>query len=255
MSGQPVAMVPVEITYRTKDGATAHATVYGEPTANEHLVITPLSHDGELTGGFALTHAPTGLALLSGGPAMLREVSQRLAHFDWRGVTADNFRESDIAREARKVIQELQFTDPSAVELPAHDTWGPDGKGRGLKRAAVPSALDILADFQKANQKTFGEDAVPPTLTDPGSPTGTKLNPEWSFWIFRKVQNYGLAYLLLVLHQIDHEVADSAAAFLADSWESGDSIEEWAWEWHQALVKGETPDLPGIPHLGELFMS
>lgn len=248
-------MVPVEIAFL--DGDTLQrATAYGEPTANPHLVITPTSRNGELAGSFALTHAPTGLALRSGRrPDELRGIASRLAHLDWGLVTGENFPGSDCATEATKVIRELQFTDPSAVELPAHDAWGADGKGKGLKRAAVPMATEVLADLQKSIEKTNGEDAVPLGVPDPNSPIGTRLNPEWHFWIIRIVQDFGLAYLLLTLHALDPEVADSAAAFLADCWDAGDTRSEWAWEWHQALLKGETPHLPGVPQLGELFQT
>lgn len=247
-------MVPVEVAFRAEDGTLQRATAYGEPTANPYLVITPVSHNGKLTGSFSLTHTISGLALQSWHePGKLREIASRLAHLDWGQVTRENFPGSDRAAEAKKVIRELRFTDPSAVELPMHDAWGPRGKGEGLARAALPLAKQSLADLQLALNKTNGEDAVPFDVPDPDNPEGTRPNPEWTFWITRMVHNFGLAYLLLTLRALDPETADSAAAFLADAWDAGDSTGEWAWEWHQALLKGETPHLPGVPQLGELF--
>jgi hypothetical protein len=247
-------MIPVDAVLRTVNGTEYKATVYGQPTAAEHLIITPsFLLGGDIGYGYELRHAPTGVSLRGGDPSVLREIARRLAHLDWASVTRENFRGSAMATEAKTIIRELQFTDPSAVELPAHDGWGPDGKGKGLKRAALPLAGDLLADLQLAFSKVHGPDAVPHTLPDPGSPDGTRINPEWMRWSERQVHDFSPVYLLLVLHQLDPEVADSAAAFLADSWEAGDSIGEWAWEWHQALLKGESPDLPGVPQLGEMF--
>ncbi len=245
-----VEMVPVEVAYRDEP---CRRTVYGEPTASPQLVIVPSLDHGRLTGGFALLHAPTGLALSGGRPGELREMAARLAHLDWAGVTAENFRTSDIATEAVKVIRECRFTDPDAIELPAHDGWGTDGKGKGMPRAAQPMARHLLQDIQLALEKTHGENAVALDIPDPDSPRGKRMNPEWMLWTYRMVHDFGLAYLLMVLRRIDPQVADSASAFLADAWDAGDSVGEWSWEWHQALIKGETPDLPGVPQLGELF--
>lgn len=248
-----VVQVPVAAAYIDRDGEMRKRTVYGEPTTSPHLMIIPLLDHGRFTGGYALTHAPTGLALSSGRPDELREMASNLTDLDWADVTAENFPNSEIAVVAARVIRECRFTAPDAVELPAHDAWGPDGKGKGLARAALPMARACLEDLQLSLDKTGGENAVPLDLPDPDSQRGVRPNPEWTFWVVRMVHNFGLAYLLLVLRRVDPQVADSASAFLADCWEAGDSTGEWAWEWHQSLLKNAEPELPGVPTLGELF--
>lgn len=249
-------MVPVRIACWTDDGTLERVTVHGEPTVSEHLVITPtVSRDGELDGTFRLTHAPTGLAITSDTPESLQGLARRLAHLNWGDVTRENFPGSDMADEAAEVIRGWRLTSPLSIELPAHDAWGPEGKGHGLKRAAVPMAADMLVDARLAVEKIHGEKAVPMDVPDPERPGDVRANPEWMYWVTRRAQDCGLAYLLLALHQVDSRVADSAAAFLADSWELGDGIEEWVHEWHQSILKGEQPHVPGVPQFGEMFTS
>jgi hypothetical protein len=249
----PIPMVPIEVWHTADDGTRYQATIYGEPTVCEHLVIIPGFQNGQLTDDFWIAHVPTGLTLSHGRPGELRGVVARLAHLDWGSVTRENFPGSDIAAAAIEVIRELRFADPSGRELPAHDAWGPDGKGKGLQRTALPLVERFLADLQRAMSKTGGDDSVPLDVPDPTKPSGTRINPEWTFWVFRHVHDFGLAYLLLVVHRLDPQVADSAAAFLADSWQAGETTGELAWQWHQDLLAGKTPELPGVPQLGELF--
>lgn len=243
-------LAPLLVTLYDKDRGEIRVTHYGETTPVPELFITPnMTWDGHFAYGHVLVHGPTGRCVTSGGDLdRLRAIACDLAEFDWSDVT-----DPTLLQGAVEVLRKHQFTDPSAAELPAHDAWGPDGKGEGLKRAAVPMATDILADLQKALSKTGGEDAVPLDVPDPDSPKGTKPNIEWTFWVFRMVHDFGLAYLLLILNALDAEAADSAAAWLADQWASGESLGEWAWEWHQALRTGGDIELPGVPVVGELL--
>lgn len=251
--------VLIPVTVGAPDGPQVRVMVLGEQTDVEHLVIAPhITGDGTFAySGFCLTHAPTGRGVTtSHSPDELRETARRLAHIDWSFTDPTAFKPH--APEAARIIMETRATDPTAVELPAHDAWGKDGKGKGLQRSAIGQARDVLADFQLAAKKTFGKDAVP--LVIPGSVTEDdphgESNPEWHLWMQRTVHDFGLAYLLLVLHRLNPAVADSAAAWLADTWKCGESLGAWAWEWHEALVKDEpfnTLDLPGVPAFGDVF--
>lgn len=246
----PTQFIPVTVTHRDPERNITTTQVTGETTPTEYLVITPGFSEGKFSDLHWLVHAPTGLQLTRGFPDKLREIAARLSHLDWENVTTNDFPQ---AKQAARVIKEAQFTDPTAVELPAHDAWGPDGRGQGLQRAAIPMAEAFLADLHHNSQKLSGDNAVPLDVPDPESPGGTRVNPMWTFSVSRKVQDFGLVYLLLVLNRVDPEVADSAAGFLADAWHTGDAVDEWAWEWQQALAKGEVPVLRGVPELGELF--
>lgn len=251
--------VPVNLGVNTDSGARRWVELPGEATAVPQLFITPRvgflpDHEGAIGygSGYMLVHSPTGYPLLRGlGTGELRELAEKLTVIDWDWSDIDAFKASGDFKQAGLIIRDHQLTQPSSAEHPAYDSWGDNGKGtvkgKGLKRAAVPMALDVLADLQRCHNRLFGdgEDRLHPDAPD--GKGGTQPSPEWSFAVIQKVQDFGLAYLLLALHTIDPKVADSAAAMLADLWESGDSIGEWGWEWHERLLKGEPLDLPGVP--------
>lgn len=252
----PDTFVPIDIT---KSDSTTK--VYAEPTAAQHLFIAPgTTAAGGYAMHYSLTHGPTGLALIwDASPDKLRAYAEKLAHLDWSFTTKEQFASDELAplrTEAKTLLRDSSWTDPSAVDLPAHDGWGPDGKGQGLPRAAIPAAQRSLEELQNGFARLHGDDdakRIPMDIPDAGSPRGVKPNPEFLHWIIRNVQEFGIAYLLLVLHRVDPQAGDSAAAWLADQWEAGDSLGEWAWEWHQALIKGEQLEVPGVPHLGPLL--
>lgn len=246
-------LLQITLHLRGRDGSTARTiTVTGEPTANEHLAITPgLSEDG-YSGSFVLTHAQTGRSVCAGHPDELRDIAGRVAHLDWSSADVTALAAA-VGEETRAAIRAVRFTDPPGTELPAHDAWGPDGKGKGLKRLALPMIADFLASFQDAWNRQWGRNSAAPEVPFylPGSETPEKprgvLNPEHHYLTVRLVQDYGLAYLLAALHRTDPEVADSAAAALADAWDAGDSLGEWAYQWAEELADGKPLTLYGIP--------
>lgn len=240
------ALTSVEITRTYRDGSEITREEFAEPTANPHLVITPDVSVAGFSGHFVLTHLPSGRAITNGDPHTLRDLAERVAHLDW-DMTIEELKTSETAVQTLKAIRQMRLTEPDGVELPAHPSWRRDEKD-GTKRTALPLMADMLATFQWAHNRTGGRpDSVPSRVPDPDKPGETKPNPEWHYLIIRQVECYGLAYLLGALHQLDPEVADSAAASLADAWEAGDSLGEWAYEWAQWLAKGEPLNLPGIP--------
>lgn len=238
------------ITMRLRGGRTVE--VHAEPTSNEHLAITPNLDENGYTGGFALTHVPSGRWLCAGGPEELREIAAKVAHLDWSSADTETL-VAEVGEQTRAAIRAVRFTDPPGTEVPAHNAWGPGGKGKGLKRLALPMLADFLADFQYAWNRQWGRNGAAPEVPFylPGSETPEKPrgvpNPEHHYLTVRLVQDYGLAYLLAALHRIDPEVADSAAAALADAWDSGDSLGEWAYQWATELAEGKPLTLYGIP--------
>lgn len=260
MSAEPATsergslFVPLTIT--TSDGP---AQVYAERTTNAWLFITPGTSDGRYGMHFSITHGPTGLALIwDSSPDKLRAYADKLAHLDWASFTTKEQFASDelkpLRDEARQLLRDSSWTDPSAVELPAHDHRG-NGKDMTIARAAVPQAIQALEALQKGYERLHGDgdEGVPLDIPDPDSERGVKANPEWMFWCIRNGLEFTVAYLLLVLHRVDPPAADSAAAWLADQYEWGDGMGEHAWDWHQALIKGQPLDLPGVPHFGALL--
>lgn len=72
----------------------------------------------------------------------------------------------------------------------------------------------------------------------------TADDPRWPIYIERAVAQYGIAYLLLVLHRVDPDRADWASDQLLTAWQAGDSLSEWAGQWIQEIEAGKTPTLP-----------
>lgn len=236
----------------TPDHPTTDRTlpVQGEPTAVPELFITPTRRrTGAYSGMFTLTHAPTGRSVTSGQPSRLRQIAEKLVGSDWSFTDADSIPPATKAA-ALQEIRSADMTEPDSVELPAHPSW--TSEGEGIKRAALPLAADMLAAFQWSWNKTMGSTSIPAWLPAEGNDRGVR-NPEWDYHLHRQVDTYGLAYLLLALHRTDPEVADSAAADLADAWEAGDSLGEWAYEWAAALGRGEVPEVHGVPGTVEVF--
>lgn len=225
----------------------------GETTANEHLSITPGFDEHGFSGGYVLTHVPSGRAVCAARAVdELREIAAKVAHLDWSSADPETL-VAEVGEQTRAAIREVRFTAPPGTEVPAHDAWGPDGKGKGLKRLALPMIADFLASFQDAWNRQWGKNGATPEVPfylpgseTPENPRGVP-NPEHHYLTVRLVQDYGLAYLLAALHRIDPEVADSAAAALADAWDSGDSLGEWAHQWATELAEGKPLTLYGIP--------
>lgn len=241
-------LVPVDLTVaHPLATTTVRVRVLGEATANPHLIIAPCANaDGALTGRFSLIHAPTGLAVRTGDVSNLRALADKISHLGWGTVERDTIANNpDMRQTVADAIRSVEMAvEPTGTELPAHDTWGPNGGGKGLPRQAVP----LLRYLLDAAQRTFDrETRVPLNIPNPDKPGETKSNPEWFSMIEHRVDLYGLAYLLAALHRVDPEVSESAAASLADAWEYGDSIGEWVWQWREELDEGKPLTLYGIP--------
>jgi hypothetical protein len=219
--------VPVEL--RLRNAGTL--TVQGVPTSNPHLAITPaVGGDDGYTGVWLLVHIPTGIAVHSaymGGPAALRRIADRVSHLDWS--SPDRGAHGDKANAVRLAIRADELTEPTAAEAPT-DAYGSD-----IPRAAEPLIRMFIDQFQAACERMFGADK--PKLTD----------EQWAWTSIRQVDTFGLAYLLAAIRKLDPEIADSAAAHLADAWGAGDSLGEWMWQWQQELNAGKPLTLRGIP--------
>lgn len=251
-------LMTVTIVTSAHTGEQRRMTVLGEPTAVGQLVITPVpSRDGGYEGGFCLTHVPTGRLVCRAQLYELRHIAELVAHIDWSFTDPQHFVTSPDGQAVAKLIRAAQLTDPPGeFSPPAHDGWGAAGKGNGLKRRALPMIRDFLADYQHSCERiSYPDGDVPSYVPDPDNPDHPrgKPNPEWHHHIIRQVNDYGLAYLLGALHRIDPEVADSAAAALADAWDAGDSMGEWAWQWARELAEDKPMTLHGIPDPVALF--
>lgn len=235
---------PVTTRLRLRGGESCPVAVLGEPTANPHLVVIPgVAHGLSWTGSFVLLHVPTGRSVSTGDAVVLRDLAERLSGLDW-SFTDDP--PADLRAAVYAAVRAAAMTEPSGQEFPAHDAWGRGEAGGGLPRLAQPLIAEFLDDYQSAHNRTVGPDAIPLRVPDPDNPDG-RPNPDWDHAIMAKVHDYGLAYLLAALHRIDPEVADSAAAALADAWDDGDGLGEWVYQWRQELAAGRPLTLPGIP--------
>lgn len=242
-----------------RHGEEIRLDVLGEATANEHLVITPaVDSERRWSGLFVLLHVPTGRSVrVRVDVAELRDIAERVSALDW-SFTDPAAIPPGVVEATRAAIRAAGLTEPSGAEIPAHDdAWGPGGKGGGLPRLAVPMLRTFLNDFHEAAARTSGrgDGALPMRVPDPVDPSRPEvLNPEWSHAVDRKCDFYGLAYLLAALHRINPEIADSAAASLADAWDAGEELNEWAHQWRRDLAADRPLLLPGIPTLdGDVF--
>lgn len=222
----PVSLIPVDIKVNDgADGTTAIA-VLGEPTPNPHLVIAPYTNGYGYTGAWSIVHMPTGLSFghywLE--PHEWRQVAESVADLDWATDDPDVLRRH--AKTAKEAIRVLEMTEPTAAERPTRDN---------IPRAAGPLLAQFLAQYQWHHNRMFGPDQ--PELSD----------QQLAFHSAHQVNLFGLAYLLAALRLLDPEVADSAAAFLADQWAAGDSLGEFMWQWQREIATGQPLDLPGIP--------
>ena len=237
------ALVPVQQSLRAPDGSPFRSQVLG----NAFLIIAPnVDTDGCLTGGFSLVHVGTGLAVRNGDPGSLRDLAERIAHLPWADLDDPaTFRDSDMARETLAAIRAADVVETPGTEKPVANSWG----GDGIPRLAEPLIRWALDRYQRSYDKTgSGPDSVPFRLPDPDAPDGEgQPNPEWYWQINEQVNMYGVAYLVGALRAIDPQVADSAAAALADAWDAGDSLGEWVWQWRQELDAGKPLTLHGIP--------
>jgi len=60
--------------------------------------------------------------------------------------------------------------------------------------------------------------------------------------------DYGVVYLLLVLHRLDPDAAETAGRMLATAWNAGDAMGEWLWQWGEEHREGRPFTVPGFPH-------
>lgn len=234
--------------------------VLAERTRNPHLAVNPMvDHEGGYTGRFALTHVPTGRAVtVSEEPHRLRAIAEGLADLDWDHQGVEELTTAGTLAAASLILNRIGAHEPSGVEVPHADNWG--GKDAGIPRQTVPFITWNVEVVQEALRRTMGigEDAVP--LTEPGSVTAEKphgvANPVWTLWLSRQIESFGVVYLLLVLHRVAPRTAESAVAWLADQWETGESIGEFTADWWQHIQAGTLDDLdiPALsPPLGNLF--
>lgn len=232
--------------------------VLAQSTAHPLLVIHPLiGPDRRFRDGFQLTHLPTGIAVTQGDPDLLDRIASRAGGLPWDQLqwADDTHREltgrtPELLEGAAAAIRAAQLTpnSPQDFTAPADQVW--DGTRQTLPTVgAVQDATTLLrlalSDFQHAWDQMHGPNHVPLEVDGPdGKPT---TNSTWLFWCERMASNYGVVFLLAVLRRLDPTVADSAARSLDQAWAAGDSLGEWAYQWHQEELTGEHLTLPGIP--------
>lgn len=228
-------------------------TVTAEKTACPHLVIAPgITRDG-LTGQLALVHVGTGRSLpppLMGDKADLHAITEKVADLPWDFTDVDAITADDEpAKQLREQLRDeyyaarraVKFADGERILQAYPDGWQDDPQRiPGTADAMVKWLLDA---YQATDDRIMGDGPgkIPLDLPD-GTP-----NPAWTNAVMRKVDLFGMAYLLAALRRVVPEVADHATAFLAAQWDGGDSLGEWVWEWRQQVEKGEPLRLPAVP--------
>lgn len=207
--------------------------VLDEPTQNPHLVIRPTrTEDGRYTGSWALVHLPTGKTVVGqrSGPQDWREVATRIAHLDW--ATDDLTVLAGHRATVWAALKAVAQTEPTAAEQPTTEEWGVR-----LPRAATPMLAMFLDEYQKHG------DNLAPGMSD----EEFRRSAQW------QVNLFTYFYLLAALQRLDPEIAESAAAQLADQWAAGEDMGELMGQWRQELEAGQPLTLPGIPTaIGEL---
>lgn len=236
---------------RHRDGDSVIVTA--ERTVCPHLVITPaVGRDPEsdvhrLTGGLALTHTLTGLAVAHGNNGdSLHTAAERLHVCSWDFTDTDHFRDpknADEYKQVRLVLRQWYLDD--ALGRPTE--WETNPKMTDAERAAraAAPARELLVEHLDWWMRC---DKDRPRLpADRDDKQGFEL---WGSSITTSVEAFGVCYLLAVLHTLDPMVADIAARDLMGQWEAGDSLGEWVWQWRDELAKSKPLTLPGIPASG-----
>lgn len=237
----------MSLTQITVQTASGPVEVTGDQVT-EHFAITPAltgdDDDPMFTGGACLTHIPTGRAITYSYSG-LRGKAERLESLsiDWSAISAEN----RISKEdAPKVLAALNGPDDG--EGWPWPEWAGDESTPAL--TALAQSLDRALErdyWDRAN--ALAKEAAPHLDEELAKKLDAYVTSAASVVA---VSEYGLTYLLAVLHRVDPDAADRAARDLVGAWDAGDTMGEWQWQWRDELGKGQPLTLHGFPSLGDL---
>ncbi len=216
---------------------------------SEHFAIVPIvghyqkDEPLRLLGGVKLVHTPTGRGITSDAWLDLRVLAPALESLplDWDDL--DGWTDEQKAlpyAEARRLA--ASNSDDNGWPWPE---WAGDEAMPALSMLAdsLDSAVGSYDRFSKISD--LGKQARD-ILAD------SDLSKNIDAHLMHghssaTVNEYGLAYLLAVLHRVDPEAADRAARDLAAAWDAGDSMSEWVYQWRDELAQGRPLTLHGFP--------
>lgn len=239
-----------EVLLKGDDGPVG-VVVSAVPTSCVDLVITPGLSLGKtwppvLTGGQALTHRHTGLAIgiYHESSGRLQSLAEQLAQFDWSFTDPNYFKSPDNADTLAALVAAIKAWQTSDVDYGATHLSG-ESEDKQAARVSAPAET-----FLRESLETWMEQSK--MLHDPERKL-FDTNPEaYASWINTSVNGYISAYLLAVLRATDPAVADQAARSLVAALDSGDTLGEWIWQWHDELTTGQPLTLWGIPTPGAM---
>lgn len=216
----------------------------GEPTAAPGLVIVPnveVTDDWRLAygEGHTVLHAPTGRGLpapwVIGGPDALRQLVVQVSDLDWSSADRETYSDGGHLERWRAAVDAAQADEIEGEAFDASST---------LPGEPLALAAQLLRGWKLAN------DDLSRILEAAGrSDSSPEIRAAARATVSRVVDLYGVVWLLLVLHRVAPAAAKHAAARLADAWDAGDSVSEWAGQWAAELAAGREPTLYGIPNL------
>lgn len=233
------------VTVKTAAGSI---DVVGE-ILTTHFAMTPAfaaNDDGtiQLRGGsLVLTHRPTGLAVTHGDwsldPRRLATELEALP-IDWSTFTGATADESVLVRGA---FDRARTEEGDGWPWPE---WAGDESTPALSLLAqtLDCAVDSWERYRTASD--LGKEAKQHLPEDLGRKVDAHLIAGSSAIT---VNEYGVAYLLAVLHRVDPATADRAARDLAAAWDCGDTLGEWTHQWRRELGDGVPLTLHGFPYI------
>lgn len=218
-----------------------------ERTDCPHLGIGPVISKDGITDAICLLHLPTGtylpqtLEMVLGGGETLRKLAAEVAGLDWDFIDLHGCPKATVEGylAARRAL-ETASGERIFQEYPQGWGAGPDP----IPGDAAAMVAWLLDGWQATEDQMFNADN--PDKLESSLPDGSP-NPWWAMLSTRKVDVFGLAYLLAALQRVSPAVADHAAAFLAGQWAAGDSLGEWVWQWRHEIEQGEPLKLPAVP--------
>lgn len=197
---------------------------------------------GIIDYGQSLTHIPTGRAVTFDGWMDLRRYAEMLEQLpiDWSTITTLTTDQRQLIVRARDEYLAARGADAS-WPWPA---WAGDETQPALSLLAT--RLDFALDHNDRYVAIRDIEKQAATVDSAlGATVGNALLAGSSA---EYIHNYGLIYLLGVLHRVDPAAADLAARELVGAWEDGSSMSEWIYQWRSELADQRPLTLHEFPH-------
>ena len=235
--------IPVQI-----HSAAGSVELIGE-RITPHFAITPSlgthPHTGQLilTGGTVLTHIPTGRHVGSYWDD-LRALAAELEKLpiDWATFEKGTREQAEMVGALMRRLS--MASDSEGWPWPE---WAGDEAQPALSLLGTTLDQAVKSHEHFRVVSSLGTQARQLLPEDLGRKIDAHLLAADSA---ATVNEYGVIYLLAVLHRLDPEAGDRAARELVSAWDSGDAIGEWTYQWRQELAKSRPLTLHGFPHVG-----